>query len=170
MIHYAKHGGLQQKPTLWPTAAGTTSLENLFLALFWLSSWRVPYLQGPEAACGFCLFLLPPRQGMRMFPPPSGCLTSQGAYLFTHSFHRHFKKCTRHAVESKTDSFCPHRTYSPSLGLSFLIIKWVGKGELGSSVSSSSKISESMILDYKQFLLSPTSILVICIQCQGEQK
>ena len=48
MIHYAEHGGLEQKPTLWPAAAGTASLESLFLALFWLSSWRARYLQGQK--------------------------------------------------------------------------------------------------------------------------
>lgn len=42
------------------------------------------------------------------------------------------------------------------MGLSFLIIKWVGKRELDLSIFSSSKISESMILNYKHLLLNPS--------------
>lgn len=56
VIHYAQHGGLQQKPTLWPTAAGTTSLEKLFLAVFWLTSWPAPYHRGQKQLGVVALF------------------------------------------------------------------------------------------------------------------
>ena len=49
----------------------------------------------------------------------------------------------------------------PSLGLCFLLITWVGKKELDWSVSSRSKISESVILDYKHLLLEFPGDLVV---------
>lgn len=72
----------------------------------------------------------------------------------------YFWKCARHVTENKTDSSCPHWTCSPSLGFLLLVIKSVGKREMDCSISSGSKISESVILDYKHLLLNPSVNLI----------
>lgn len=89
---------------------------------------------------------LPPGKEKGYCPAPR--LHGLGGRLFVPSFI-HQTLFLSVPVDSKTDRSHPHRTYSFSLGLSFLIIKWVGKRGLDGSISSSAKISESVILDYK---------------------
>ena len=86
-----------------------------------------------------------------------GCLTQisppRGSHLYTTLSEVPNKMGQRVGMRQIVPALSPQRIYSP-LGLNFLIIKWAGKKKLHRSISSSSKISDSVVLDYKHLLLS----------------
>lgn len=88
--------------------------------------------------------------------------------LFVHSFIqlKFVKMCQ--ACKGELRQFLSSQNLQSLSGLSFLITKWVGKRQLVWPISSSSKISESVILYCKHYWIT-VSVLIIGVQCQREK-